>query len=45
MLADDYPVMGAFWTMLWFFIWFLWLILLFRVIADIFRSQRDVRLG
>jgi hypothetical protein len=39
MLAYDYPVLGAFWTMLWFFLWFLWLILLFRVIADIFRSH------
>jgi hypothetical protein len=31
--------MGAFWTMLWFFVWILWLMLLFKVIADIFRSD------
>jgi hypothetical protein len=38
-LAYDYPLLGAFWTVLWLFIWILWIILLFRVIADIFRSQ------
>ena len=39
MLAYDYPLMGLFWTMLWFFLWFAWLMLLFRVFADIFRSH------
>ena len=39
MLAYDYPLMGLFWTMLWFFLWFAWLMLLFRVFADIFRSE------
>ncbi len=39
MLAYDYPLMGLFWTMLWFFLWFAWLMLLFRVFADIFRSK------
>ena len=39
MLAYDYPLMGLFWTMLWFFLWFAWLMLLFRVFADIFRSN------
>jgi hypothetical protein len=39
MLAYDYPVMGAFWTMLWFFVWILWIMLLFRVFADIFRNR------
>ena len=39
MLAYDYPLLGAFWTMFWFFIWILWIILLFRVFADIFRSH------
>jgi hypothetical protein len=38
-LAYDYPLLGAFWTVLWLFIWILWIILLFRVIADIFRSH------
>src|SRR6476659_6928952 len=39
MLGYDYPLMGAFWTMFWFFIWFLWIMLLFRVFADIFRNH------
>jgi hypothetical protein len=39
MLAYDYPLLGLFWTMLWFFLWFAWLFLLFRVFADIFRSS------
>jgi len=39
MLAYDYPLLGAFWTMFWFFIWILWIILLFRVFGDIFRSH------
>ncbi|MEU6485332.1 SHOCT domain-containing protein [Streptomyces sp. NPDC046887] len=38
-LAYDFPVLGAFWSMLWFFLWILWIILLFRVIADIFRDD------
>jgi hypothetical protein len=40
MLAYDYPVLGLFLTMLWFVIWAIWLILLFRVIADIFRDRQ-----
>ncbi len=39
MAAYDYPLMGAFWTMMWFFLWIIWLMLLFRVFADIFRSD------
>ena len=39
MLAYDYPLLGVFWTMLWFFIWFVWIMALFRVIIDIFRSH------
>ena len=39
MLAYDYPVMGVFWSMLWFFLWIIWIMLLFRVIGDIFRSD------
>jgi hypothetical protein len=38
-LAYDYPLMGLFWTMLWWFFWIAWIVLLFRVIGDIFRSQ------
>jgi hypothetical protein len=39
MLAYDYPLLGVFWTMLWFFLFVIWLMLLFRVFADIFRSK------
>ena len=39
MLAYDYPLMGVFWSMLWFFLWIIWIMLLFRVIGDIFRSH------
>jgi hypothetical protein len=39
MLAYDYPILGLFWTMMIFFLWVAWLILLFRVFADIFRSD------
>jgi hypothetical protein len=38
-LAYDYPVLGVFWSVLLFFLWVLWLILLFRVITDIFRDR------
>lgn len=31
--------MDFFWFMLWFFLWMIWIMLLFRVFADIFRSQ------
>ena len=39
MFAYDYPLMGAFWTILWFFLWIAWIMLLFRVFGDIFRSH------
>ena len=39
MLAYDYPILGLFWTMMIFFLWIAWIILLFRVFADIFRSD------
>lgn len=39
MLAYDYPLLGIFWTMLFWFIWIAWLLLLFRIFADIFRSD------
>lgn len=38
-LAYDYPVLGAFWTVMWIFLWVMWLILLFRIIVDIFRDH------
>ena len=39
MLAYDYPLLGAFWTLLWLFLWIVWIFILFRVIFDIFRSH------
>ena len=39
LLAYDYPLLGIFWTMLWFFLWFAWIVILVRVFADIFRSH------
>ncbi|WP_328940526.1 SHOCT domain-containing protein [Streptomyces sp. NBC_00250] len=36
---DDYPLLNLFWTMLWFFIWIMWLFLLFKVVTDIFRDH------
>jgi hypothetical protein len=40
-----YPLLDAFLTMMWIFIWVLWFFLLFRVIADIFRSHEMSGLG
>jgi predicted PurR-regulated permease PerM len=39
MLAYDYPILGLFWTMLILFIWIAWIMLLFHVLVDIFRSH------
>ena len=39
MTAYDYPILGIFWTMLWLFLWIAWIIILFRVIVDLFRSK------
>ncbi|WP_411108828.1 SHOCT domain-containing protein [Streptomyces sp. c-19] len=36
---DDYPLLNVFWTMLWFFLWIMWLFLLFKVVTDIFRDH------
>ena len=41
MIAADYPLLDVFWTMLIFFVWISWFMLLFRVIGDIFR-RRDI---
>jgi hypothetical protein len=35
----DHPLLNAFWIMLWFFLWLMWLMLLFRVIIDMFSDQ------
>ena len=39
MLAYDYPLLGFFWTMLIIFLWLAWLMLLFRVVGDLFRTH------
>ena len=39
MFAYSYPLLGVFWTMLWFFAFFIWIWLLIVVFADIFRSH------
>jgi hypothetical protein len=39
MLAYDYPLLNVFWTMLWIFLFFIWIWLLIAIFADIFRSQ------
>lgn len=36
---SDYPLLNAFLTMLWFFLWVMWFMLLFRVVVDIFRDD------
>src|SRR3954469_13629690 len=38
-IAADYPFLDVMWTMLVFFVWVAWFMLLFRVFADIFRRQ------
>jgi Short C-terminal domain len=38
-LSYDYPLLGMFWTLLWFFLWVAWIVILFRVFVDIFRSH------
>ena len=40
-LVADYTFLDVFWSMLVFFVWVLWFILLFRVIIDIF-SRHDI---
>jgi len=39
MLGYTYPLLNIFWTMLWFFMFFIWIWLLIDVFADIFRSH------
>ena len=38
-LAYDYPLLGLFWTMLWFFLFIVWIMAVFSVLIDIFRSH------
>lgn len=39
MLGYDYPLLGVFWTMMFWFLWVAWIVLLVRVIGDIFRNR------
>jgi hypothetical protein len=38
-LAYEYPLLGVFMTTLFFFVWVIWFVLLFRTIMDVFRSD------
>jgi hypothetical protein len=38
-LAYDFPLLAAFWTVMFWFLWVAWILLLFKVIVDIFRSR------
>jgi Phospholipase_D-nuclease N-terminal/Short C-terminal domain len=37
--AADYPFLDVLWTMIIFFLWVAWLVVLFRIIADVFRRH------
>ncbi|HWN20752.1 MAG TPA: PLDc N-terminal domain-containing protein [Gaiellaceae bacterium] len=39
LLAADYPFLGVLWSMLVFFLWISWFVLLFHVIGDVFRRR------
>ena len=39
LIAADYPFLDVFWTMIIFFLWVSWLIILFRIIGDVFRRH------
>ena len=43
-LAADYPFLDVLWSMLVFFLWVAWFILLFHIVGDIFR-RRDASGG
>ena len=38
-LATDYPAGSIFLSMLWFFMFFIWIMLLFQVFGDLFRDH------
>jgi type VI protein secretion system component VasK len=44
MVLADYTFMDALWSMLVFFLWVAWFILLFHIVADVFR-RRDASGG
>jgi Phospholipase_D-nuclease N-terminal len=39
LLAADYPFLDIFWSMLIFFLWIAWFMLLFHVIGDVIRRR------
>lgn len=41
MILADYPFFGVLWSMLIFFVWVAWFMLLFKIVGDIFR-RRDI---
>ena len=38
-IAADYPFFDVFWTIVIFFVWVAWLMILFRILGDIFRRH------
>ncbi|GAA0715789.1 SHOCT domain-containing protein [Dactylosporangium roseum] len=36
---SSYPLLDVFLTMLWYFVWFLWIFLVITVLIDVFRSR------
>jgi predicted PurR-regulated permease PerM len=45
LIAADYPFLNVFWTIVVFFVWVAWLMILFRVIVDVFRRHDTSGLG
>ena len=45
MLAYDYPLLGIFWTMLWFFLFFIWIWILFLDLLRYLPQPRSQRVG
>jgi len=39
LFASSYPILDFFWTLLEFFVLFLWIFILIQIISDIFRSH------
>ncbi len=38
-LAADYPLLEVFWTIVWFFLLFMWIYLFVVLLTDVFRSR------
>ena len=38
-LASDYPFLGVLWSMIVFFVWIAWFVMLFQIIGDVFRRD------